>query len=153
MNGHSTVGCSLGRYGYTGDSPCHIPLQGSGTQLALYQELAGPEGNIAAFSGACTHTHGRVPGSTTVVKIEHYFARPSFTSPPFHLEKEPSSHILIGSDNTTIGCTSARRGCTLSVGSSPFVPVCGWSIQASTTSWRRTVLHSLPGPYTVNLQS
>ena len=36
------------------DSLCHIPLQGGGTQLALFQELAGPEGNIAAAGGAHT---------------------------------------------------------------------------------------------------
>ena len=39
---------------WTGGKPCHIPLQGGGTQLALLQELAGPEGNIAAASGART---------------------------------------------------------------------------------------------------
>ena len=73
-------------------SLCHIPLRGGGTQLALYQELAGPEGSIAAGGGA----HGHVPGSTIVVKIELQFSRPSFTSPRLHLKKEPFVYILIG---------------------------------------------------------
>ena len=55
------------------DSLCDIPLEGRGTQLALYQELVGPEGSIAAAGGAHT-PHSRVPGSTTVVKVEHQFA-------------------------------------------------------------------------------
>ena len=39
---------------WTGRKPCHIHLQGGGTQLALFQELAGPEGSIAAAGGART---------------------------------------------------------------------------------------------------
>ena len=53
------------------------------------------------------HLHGRVPRSTTVVEREHQFGQPSFTS-LLHLKKEPSSHILIRSNNTTISRTSAR---------------------------------------------
>ena len=36
------------------DSLCHIPLQGRGLQLALYQELAGPQGSIVAVGVACS---------------------------------------------------------------------------------------------------
>ena len=38
-----------------GQTAFAIPLEGSSTQLALYQELAGPEGSFAAVDGACTH--------------------------------------------------------------------------------------------------
>ena len=36
----------------TGKKPGHIPLRGGVTQLALLPDLAGPEGSIAAASGA-----------------------------------------------------------------------------------------------------
>ena len=53
MKGHGQT-APIGVVDRQADSTCHIPLQSRGTQLALYQELAGPEGIMAAFSGACT---------------------------------------------------------------------------------------------------
>ena len=87
------------------DSLCHTPLPGGGTQLAPCQELAGPEGSIAAAGGA------RIP-PRLCVRVDHCGQdRTSVRLTLLHLIsiwRRNSLVILIGSDNTTTGHTSAR---------------------------------------------
>ena len=100
------------------------------TQLALYHELAGSEGSIAAAVGACTPPWscarvGHCGQDRTSVRptLLHLTSLPSG-------EGTPRSHT-IWSNNTTISRTSIggvlakdtpRRGYTVSAGSSPFHP-------------------------------
>ena len=85
---------------------CHVTLQDGGTQLALDSSLLGLRTALLLLV-EYAHTPC-VPGLTTAVRIERQFARPPFTSPLLHLEKEPFGGILIGSDSTTTCHTSAR---------------------------------------------